>query len=453
MLSKQKLSHQIDIFNAIGDQLNQNHPLYKLANTINWKLFDDSFSTHYCLVNGRPAMPIRLMVSLLILKHLRNLSDENVVEQWAENMYYQYFSGEIKFKCKEPCVPTDLVSFRDRIGEPGLELIFKESVKINDDITPMDKDNLVISVDTTIQEKNITYPSDDKHYKKIIKWCWKIADMYAIDLRRSYSQKLKSLSTIQRFKNNKNGRKNARKANKAIQTIAGALLREVNRKLPLEHLGKYLDTIKLYTKVVNQKRGDSNKIYSLHEPDVKCYSKGKAHKKYEFGSKVSIGIDQKTGIIVAAFNVTQTIHDSKTIPDVIEQCKRVTTITPKEAYVDRGYRGAQTYDECKIQIPKPEKNITKEKRKKHSNRAAIEPIIGHLKKDYRLCRNFYKGIKGDNINVLLSAAAMNFKRVMNLWSTEAILRWLLKIKNQIMFLGKTMHFSEKRVYEGRLVRV
>ncbi len=347
-----------------------------MANTINCSFFDDSLSVYYCLENGRQALLIRLMVSLLILKHLRNLSDESVVLQWSENMYYQYFNGKHKFVCKEPCVPTELVMFRDRVGEPGMVLIFKEIVKINDDFTPMDKNNLVISVDTTVQEKNITYPTNDKHYKKIIKWCWKIANTYGIDLRRSYSRKLKDLGVIQRFKNNKNGRKNARKANKAVQTIAGTLLREINRKLTLEQLDKHLSTIKLYTKVVNQKRGDSNKIYSLHEPNVKCYAKGKAHKKFKFGSKVSIGIDQKTGIIIAAYNVTQTIHDSKTIPDVIEQCQRVSSIIPKEAYVDRGYRGAQTYNGCFIQIPKPQKNITKEKRKKHSNRAAIEPVIG-----------------------------------------------------------------------------
>jgi transposase, IS5 family len=434
MLSKKKLSHQLDIFNSIGDQLNQKHPLYKLANTINWIFFDDSFFDLYCAENGRPAKPIRLMVSLLIIKHLRNLSDENVVLQWSENMYYQYFSGKSKFICAAPCSSTDLVMFRDRIGEPGMELILKESIKINDDFTPMNKNNLVISVDTTVQEKNITYPTDDKHYKKIIKWCWKIANLYDIDLRRSYSRKLKKLGVIQRFKNNKNGRKNARKANKSVQTIAGALLREINRKMPWEGLCKHLEMIKLYTKVLQQKRGDSNKIYSLHEPNVKCYAKGKVHKKFEFGSKVSIAVDQQTGIIVAAYNVTQTCHDSKTIPDVIEQCERVTSIIPKEAYVDRGYRGAVTYKECLIQIPKPQKNITKEKIKKHSNRAGIEPIIGHLKMSYRLCRNFYKGIKGDNINVLLAAAAMNFKRVMNLWITEAILRWLLAFKIKISII-------------------
>lgn len=424
MLSKKKLSHQIELFNSIGDQLDQKHGLYRLSNAINWSLFDEAFTPFYCSNNGRPAKPIRLMVSLLILKHLRNLSDESVVEQWSENIYYQYFSGEFKFICKVPCVPTDLVAFRDRIGEPGMEIILKESIKVNDDETPIDKNNLTVSVDTTVQEKNITYPTDDKQYKKIIKNCWKIADEFQIILRRSYKRVFKELSYQQRFKNNSRGRKQARKANKRIRTIAGVLVRELGRKLSLDGLSANIDKLKLYYKVIKQEKSDSGKIYSLHEPDVKCYTKGKAHKKFEFGSKASIAIDQQTGIIVAAYNVTQTIHDSKTIPDVLEQCERLTEVIPKEAYVDRGYRGITNYKSCLIQSPKKQKGISKEKRNKHSKRAAIEPVISHLKSNYRLCRNYYKGIIGDNINVMLAAAAMNFKRVMNLWSTEAIISWL-----------------------------
>jgi transposase, IS5 family len=210
--------------------LNQKHALYKLANKINWHVFDDSFSALYCSENGRAAKPIRLMVSLLILKHLRNLSDESIVAQWSENMYYQYFSGESRFLCQPPCASTDLVMFRNRIGESGMELILKKSIRVNDEQTPMDKGNLVISVDTTIQEKNVTYPTDDKQYKKIIKSCWKIADEFSIDLRRSYTRTVKTLSVQQRFKQSSKGRKQAKKAAKKIKMIAGVLLRELVRK-------------------------------------------------------------------------------------------------------------------------------------------------------------------------------------------------------------------------------
>jgi transposase, IS5 family len=443
MQSKRKLSHQIEIFNSIGDQLNQRHPLYILANKINWQLFDDSFSSLFCADNGRPAKPIRLMVSLILLKHLRNVSDESIVEQWGENMYYQYFSGEVKFVCNPPCVPSELVMFRHRIGEKGIELIFKESIRVNDDETPIDKNNFVVSIDTTIQEKNITYPTDDKLYKKVIKKCWKIAINESVALRQSYTATIKKLSVIQRFKNNKNGRKAARKANKRIHTIAFILVRELKRKLDAERLEVHIGQLNFFTSLLQQKRTDKQKIYSIHEPHTKCFTKGKAHQKFEFGSKVSIAVSQDTGIIVAACNISENIHDSKTVAQTLEQCERLTKIQPKEAFVDRGYVGIKTYKECIVQIPKPDKNITKEKRKKHSNRAAIEPIIGHLKTSYRLCRNFYKGIFGDNINILLAAAAMNFKRVMNLWSTGAILRWLLTFKNQFAFLGKLISMNQK----------
>lgn len=403
-------------YSTFEEQLNHNHPLYKLAQTINWKVFDEAFSKHYSLTQGKPAKPIRLMVGLLILKQVRNLSDESVVEQWAENSYYQYFSGETYFSPNPPCVATELVEFRKRIGSVGIELIFKESIKVNGDDS--NDDNL--SADTTIQEKNITYPTDDKLYKKIIKECQSIAKDEQVELRQSYTQTVKKLSTIQRFKKNKNGWAKAKKASKKVKTIAGVLVRELNRKLPADILNKYSVDLSLYAKVLAQKRSDSNKIYSLHEPEVKCYSKGKEHKRFEFGSKVSILVTQKTGVIVGALNFNSTAHDSKTLALALEQHQRLTDKQAKNIFVDRGYQGPKTINETKIFTPKPEKNITKTKRKRHSRRAAIEPVIGHLKSDYRMNRNFLKGVIGDEINVLLAAAAMNFKRVMNLWKQRFI---------------------------------
>jgi IS5 family transposase len=418
-----KFSPQLGMFSGLADQLDQKHPLYLLAHKIDWPVFENAFKIYYSETMGKPAKPIRLMVSLLILKYVRNLSDENIVAQWAENLYYQYFSGEHHFQPTIPCVPTELIAFRQRIGEAGVELILKESIRVNE--PPDDGVVSVVSVDTTVQEKNITYPTDDKLYKKIIKKCWKIADKEGIDLRQSYTRTVKKLSYQQRFKNTKNGAKDARKANKKIKVIAGRLVRELARKLSLDSLGIYLPALKLYQQGISQKRGDSNKIYSLHEPDVKCYSKGKEHKKFEFGSKASFLVDQNTGIIMGALNFTETLHDSKTLPEALEQYERLTGKEVDEVFVDRGYKGMPRYKASKINVPIPDKNISKATRKKHSKRAAIEPVIGHLKSDYRLCRNFLKGILGDLMNVILSAAAMNFKRVMNLWRTEANRRWRL----------------------------
>lgn len=416
MLTREKSKSQLGFYSTFEEQLDHGHPLYILAGQIHWQEFENAFAKHYSQTKGAPSKPIRLMVSLLILKYLRNLSDESVVEQWSENVFYQYFSGEQFYASRRPCVPTELVEFRKRIGEEGVELIFKESIRING----KDGKNDTLSADTTVQEKNITFPTDDKLYKKIINKCLDIAEKENIELRQSYTRTIKKLSINQRMKRKKGGNAIARKANKKVKTIAGRLTRELERKLTPESLQKWGSELELFKIVLSQKKEDSNKIYSLHEPQVKCFSKGKEHKKYEFGSKVSLLITQKTGVIVGALNFTENLHDSKTLPQALEQHERLTGIKAKEVYVDRGYPGPKQINETQIHLPKPNKNITRSQRKKHSRRAAIEPIIGHLKHDYRLTRNFLKGSLGDAANVMLAASAMNFKRMMNLWKEGKI---------------------------------
>ncbi|MBK7883341.1 MAG: transposase [Chitinophagaceae bacterium] len=171
---------------------------------------------------------------------------------------------------------------------------------------------------------------------------------------------------------------------------------------------------------MSTKRSDSGKVYSLHEPDVKCYTKGKGHKKFEFGSKASFLVTQSTGVIVGALNFTESLHDSKTLPSVLEQYERLMDKEAKNVFLDRGYQGPKMINNTALQTPKPDKDITQTKRKRHKRRAAIEPIIGHLKHDYRMSRNYLKGTVGDAINVILAAAAMNFKRMMNKWKVEFI---------------------------------
>src|SRR5215203_1951905 len=331
MLSKPKNTSQLGFYSTFEEQLDHNHPLYILAHQIHWQVFEDAFSKHYSQTMGAPAKPIRLMVSLLILKQLRNLSDESLVEQWSENVFYQYFSGETFYASKRPCVSTELVEFRKRIGEEGVELIFKESIRING----KDAEKDILSADTTVQEKNITFPTDDKLYKKIISKCQAIAEQENIELRQSYTQTVKKLSVIQRMKRRKGGNVIARKASKKIKTIAGRLTRELERKLTPQSLQEWGADLLLFQKVLSQKKQDSNKIYSLHEPHVNCFSKGKEHKKYEFGSKVSLLITQKTGVIVGAINFAETIHDSKTLPAALNQHQRLTGIKAKEVFVDR----------------------------------------------------------------------------------------------------------------------
>ena len=254
-----RTSKQLSMFSSLEDMLSHEHPLFQLSNKINWESFENAFSPLYCSTNGRPAHPIRLMCGLLILKHLRNVSDEMVVFQWSENAYYQYFCGGLEFMPKQPCDASELVHFRNRIGEKGMELILAESIRINTDHDNEDHFDKAF-IDSTVQEKNITYPTDAKLHKKIIKNVLKIVHDKCLPLRQSYTRTLKGIYRSQRFRNHPKNRKKALKAD----------------------------------------------------------------------------------------------------------CKR----------------------------------------------AGIEPTIGHLKADHRLSRNFYKGVKGDAINVLLAAAAYNFKRAM-----------------------------------------
>ena len=254
-----RTSKQLSMFSSLEDMLSHQHPLFQLSNKINWECFENAFSPLYCSNNGRPAHPIRLMCGLLILKHLRNVSDEMVVFQWSENAYYQYFCGGLEFMPKQPCDASELVHFRNRIGEKGMELILAESIRINTDHDNEDHFDKAF-IDSTVQEKNITYPTDAKLHKKIIKNVLKIVHDKCLPLRQSYTRTLKGIYRSQRFRNHPKNRKKALKAD----------------------------------------------------------------------------------------------------------CKR----------------------------------------------AGIEPTIGHLKADHRLSRNFYKGVKGDAINVLLAAAAYNFKRAM-----------------------------------------
>lgn len=412
MIPHKKVHNQFSFFSAFEDTLNQKHPLYLLANKIRWQIFEDAFLPLYCQDNGRPAKPIRLMVGLLILKHVRNISDESVVEQWSENVYYQYFCGETLFVPGAPCEASELVHFRKRIGESGIELILKESIRVNGE----DSNDNNVNIDTTVQEKNITFPTDSKLHKKIIKKCKQIAEQEQLPVRQTYTRTLKKLSVDQRFRNHPRNKSKARKADKKVKTIAGRLVRELERNLPPNSI--YQKDLELFKQILSQSKNSKGKIYSLHEPEVCCISKGKEHKKYEFGNKASF-VKTDSGVIVGAMGFRNE-YDGHTLPQVLEQVERLTGKCPEKAKVDRGYRGKKQIGETQILIPStPKKSHSYYQRKKlsnaHKKRAAIEPIIGHIKLDHRLNRNFYKGIVGDNLNIMLAAAAFNFKRMINKW--------------------------------------
>lgn len=393
--------------------LDSNDPLVALADTINWGFFEDSFAKYYS-IDGRPAKPIRLMVGLLLLKQLKDLSDEDMILQWKQNPYYQYFCGFHEFQVALPCHSTDLVYFRKRIGTEGVEEIFGMSVKLHGKAV----EEKQVIIDTTVQEKNVTYPTDGKLAIKMIHQLHRIAKEEAIQLRRTYVKEIKAHRIKLRFFRHPKKIKKARAAMKRLKTIVGVLIRDITRQLSEKQLEKYQETFALFNKITQQKMKDTNKVYSLHEQHIYVIAKGKDHKKYEYGTKASLVTTMNGNIIIGAVAHDKNQHDSKTLESALASANKHRSKPIVEAICDRGYRGKKEVDGTVICIPDtPKKKDTKyqkeQKRKKFRKRAGIEPIIGHVKSDHRMQKNYLKGFVGDEINLLLACSAFNLKKWMN----------------------------------------
>ena len=411
------------LFADLLDQLNPKHPLLQLSRQIDWSVFDEEFSSLYSPL-GKPSKHIRLMVGLSILKHMENLSDEVLVQRWVQNPYYQAFTGEIEFQWKLPCNPTSLTKFRHRIGATGHEKILAVSIALHPEKIAEEE----MCIDTTVQEKNTTFPTDAKQYRKIHQQLIKIARKENIRLTRTHEKEVKRLKLHTRFATHPKNRKRARYAVKRLKTISGRLLREIQRKMTLEQLHRYHEKLALFLRMLLQKRGSKNKLYSLHEPHIYCMSKGKAHQRYEFGTKASITSTRDSNIIIGALAFEKNVFDGHTVPDVLAQVKRLLGRVPVIGIADRGYRGKSKVNDTQIMTPKPaRKNASVDAmelaKKRFRRRAGIEPVIGHLKSDHRLRRNFLKGFAGDQINLIMAAAAFNVKK----WMREVIF-WLKKIQ-------------------------
>ncbi len=320
----------------------------------------------------------------------------------------QYFTGEKVFQKRPPMNPIDMTKFRKRIGAEGAEKIFKLSLMVNaKEITA--KEMKSVMIDSTVQEKNITFPTDAKLYRKIIAKVLDMSRREAIELRRTYTRELKALKLKVRFMNHPTRMKEGKKAVKRMRTIARAMVNDITRKMNEHQLSSYGKELSLFMRVINQERSDTNKIYSLHEPEVECIS--------------------SSGLIVSALAFTGNPYDGHTLPAHLDQISRLTGYTPSEAVTDRGYRGRKWVGATEISIPssgKPGQSYYQKRkaRKKFSKRAGIEPVIGHLKSDHRMIRNFLKGTRGDAINTLMAAAAYNMRHWMNKHAASLFVSWL-----------------------------
>jgi len=412
MVGKIDKNHQLNFFETpLKTFINLKHELCILASEIDWDSVEKDFSVYYKNF-GRPSIPIRKIVGLVLLRQIYNLSDEAIIDRWIENPYWQYFCGEQVFQKQKPMDPTEFVHFRKRIGKDGAEKLLKLSIKL----FGKEAIETEVLIDSTVQEKNITYPTDSKLHKRIIEKVNKIAKKENVKLRQTYTRTTKQLMIDQRFRNHPKRRKKANAASRKLKTIAGRLVRDLERKLIKKE--KYSKDIEIFFKILSQQRGDKNKIYSLHEPTVRCIAKGKEAKKFEFGNKTGIVLTKNSGIIVGALAFENNPYDGHTLGEHVAQIQRLTGAKPKVGIVDRGYRGRKKINDVEIISPKPlGRNATtyqkRKARKRFRARAGIEPVIGHIKHDHRMIRNYLKGIQGDEINTLLAATAFNFKKRLN----------------------------------------
>jgi len=375
------------------------------------------------------------MAGCLLLKYLYNLGDERIPEYWIRDVYFQYFCGGVFFEHRFPFDPSCFVHFRRRAGEEGIAKIFAYSVQLLG--SEVAKQARFVLSDTTVQENHTTFPTDAKMCKKVIDKCNTIAEKEDIRQRQRFTGESKQL--LRDTYNGKHPRraKQAKKAKKRLKTIANKMLRELDRKMTEDQKSFYRRKLDLYTRAVNQQKADTDKIYSLHKPFTKCISKGKPHKQYEFGNKVGLITGGKKGkkIIIAVKAFSDNIFDGHTVEPLPDQMQTNKMKLPKELAYDRGGKGKSEIRGVKIIIPSPPRKTDtpcqkRTKRKKCRARAAIEPIIGHLKSDFRMQQNYLLGEEGLQINVLMAATAWNLKKLM-----EKLKEKILQVIFRLFFPG------------------
>ena len=423
--SRTAVVSQEDLFKIeLRSMCDPREELYQLAEKIPWKEIEEGLSKLDKGV-GRPRKEIRRMVGLLILKQLENLSDEQIVRRWSRDPYYQFFCGETHFQWGRPCVDNLLTHFRQDIGEKGVETIFKISVKMHGD--EVQKEDTVV-IDTTVQEMNTTYPTDTKLRRRIIEKLWKMGEEAAIKWDHSYVRTVPKLLRTLRTRSNAMV-KARRKAENKLKTLAGRLLREFTRKASSGWQRIFEEDLKLFERVLSEGRSDSHKVYSLHDPGIYCLAKGKAHQKYEFGRKASVSILAESGVIVGALSHSENLYDGHTLGEVLYHSKKISGLKPESALVDRGYQGPKAVLGTRIirpddRFPKGSYYKRRKERKRRARRSAIEPVIGHLKYDYRLRRCYLKGEEGASMNLQMAAAVWNLRQWMRKHLFGLILSWL-----------------------------
>ncbi len=410
-----------ELFQAHFDQLlNPGHELIVLANKIDWSGLEVGFVDTYSPDFGAPAKAIRLMVGLHYLKYAFDESDESVVDRWVENPYWQYFCGYTHMQHECPIHPTSMTKWRNRVGAERLERLVAETIDlaVREKHLPQ-RDLTRVTVDTTVQEKNITYPTDSKLLYKAIVKLGDAAKSRGIPLRQSYVRVGKKAAVMAGRYAHAKQFKRMRRRLRTLRTYVGRLIRDIRRKTTDmdEALATLLDRAE---RIRCQQPKDKNKLYSLHEPEVQCISKGKAHKRYEFGQKIAVATTNRNNWIVAAALMENNPYDGHTLSETLTTVEQVTGTAVTNVYVDKGYRGHGYTGEATVHIAgQRKKNTTRAERKRRRRRSAIEPKIGHLKSDHRMGRCFLARLVGDAINAVLAAAGCNLRKLLGLLRRQA----------------------------------
>ena len=427
---------QSDLFRLkLVNVIDGRHELCRLAQRMRWSELADQFGALYA-EQGRPGVPIRLMVGLQYLKHAFGLSDEVVVKTWVENPYWQYFCGEEYFQHELPIDPSQMTRFRTRLGESGCEQLLKLTIAAGVATQAVKPSSFAqVTVDTTVQEKAIAFPTDGRLYHKGRVWLVRLARHSDIKLRQSYVRKGKqALFMHQRYAAARQMRR-ARRELKRSKVYLGRVYRDIVRQLPHQSRAvqeRFVEPLARVARLLAQQRQDKNKLYSLHAPEVECIAKGKAHKKYEFGIKVSLAATQRDNFIVGALALPGNPYDGHTLSTALQPVQRLTGQQPENCFVDRGYRG-HGIEGTAVYIAGQKRGLTRALRRALKRRNAIEPIIGHTKHDGLMGRNYLKGSSGDAMNAIQAAAGHNLRIILRklrlswLYSWHTLLRELCLI--------------------------
>jgi transposase, IS5 family len=418
--------------------IDMDHALVKLARTIDWSFLEERFGAVYEDKPGRPPLPTRLMAGLAILKHTYDLSDEVLCERWVENPYYQFFCGEEFFQHRLVFDRSSLTRWRQRMGEEKLQALLQESLSVatkTEAIKPSDLNRVI--VDTTVQPKNVMFPTDARLLNRAREILVRLAKRQGLALRQSYARVGKfALIKHQRYAHAKQF-KRANRALRTLRTYLGRVIRDITRKIEGRTdlpgaivLGRMLA---LARRVLDQKQHQRGaKVYSLHAPEVECIGKGKAHRPYEFGVKVSVAttLSHACGgqFVTHVKALPGNPYDGHTLQTVIPEMEALIGNIIERLVLDKGYRGHNAPPDYKFRvfISGQKRRVTPKIKRQMRRRSAIEPVIGHLKSEHRMGRNYLWHRQGDATNAVLAAAGYNFRRLIH-WLELLLHQFLVQL--------------------------